>query len=602
MDIEKHNLEHQLPVYSTHPAGITTSTAPPQAKKSGLKSKLLLSLVLFGLLFINGPVLKDLFNTASASVSSNSGSVVTPNKNFCPVSPKVIPEQFDEIKGTIDEILHSESFRNDSALRLSQTVQIPTEVNDNTKYLDLSDPSFEPFIKLHKHFESVFPLVHKHLKKEEVNKHGLLFTWEGSEPQLKPLLLTAHQDVVPVDWSSEDRWTYYPFSGHYDGEKVWGRGASDCKNLLTGLLETVELLLRDNYKPKRTVILSFGFDEEASGVLGASKLGETLLERYGEDSIYALFDEGNAGLVQKDDRYFVEVPTGEKGYVDSHITLNTPGGHSSVPPDHTSIGILAELINLVEKTPFKPTLPDYNPFLGFLQCYATYSGEIDPSLKSNILNANEDDKANAAVIDLLTSERATRYLIGTSQATDIISGGVKANALPESAKVVINSRINVDSSVNATTNKVVGNVREVADKYDLGLIVLGETIKEPTANGYFNYTIATPLEVAPISPRSGPVWDLFSGSLRHLYEDLVYPNLIKNEVVTTPGLSTGNTDTRYYWKLTKNIYRTIPGIINPVGLQNGIHSVDEFVSVDAHLNIIAFYYEFIRNIDSYGSD
>jgi Gly-Xaa carboxypeptidase len=58
----------------------------------------------------------------------------------------------------------------------------------------------------------------------------------------------------------------------------------------------------------------------------------------------------------------------------------------------------------------------------------------------------------------LTSNRALRKLqelgfrdsaelkakVGTTQAIDIIAGGVKANALPESAEAIINHRIAVD--------------------------------------------------------------------------------------------------------------------------------------------------------------
>ena len=150
------------------------------------------------------------------------------------------------------------------------------------------DDRFKIFFEVEKYLEDTFPLVHKNLKKENVNTHGLLYTWKGSDKSLKPSILMAHQDVVPVEKSTIDEWTHPPFSGHYDGKFIWGRRASDCKNQLTAILESVETLLENDYKPKRTVLLSFGFDEEVSGLRGAGSLAPRITEIYGKDSIAAI--------------------------------------------------------------------------------------------------------------------------------------------------------------------------------------------------------------------------------------------------------------------------------------------------------------------------
>lgn len=42
----------------------------------------------------------------------------------------------------------------------------------------------------------------------------------------------------------------------------------------------------------------------------------------------------------------------ENGMYDISIELNTPGGHSSIPPDHTAIGIIGALAVHMEQTPF----------------------------------------------------------------------------------------------------------------------------------------------------------------------------------------------------------------------------------------------------------
>ena len=136
---------------------------------------------------------------------------------------------------------------------------------------------------------------HERATLEKVNTLGLVYTIEGSDLSLKPTLLAAHQDVVPVPDAST--WTHPPFAAVYDGEWLWGRGASDDKNSLTALMSAVETLLsHEDWEPKRTLILAFGFDEECSGYRGARAIGDFLTERYGDDGIAVILDEGGLGM------------------------------------------------------------------------------------------------------------------------------------------------------------------------------------------------------------------------------------------------------------------------------------------------------------------
>lgn len=43
---------------------------------------------------------------------------------------------------------------------------------------------------------------------------------------------------------------------------MWGRGALDVKFSVTALLEAVTRLLAQGYQPKRTILITFGHDEE----------------------------------------------------------------------------------------------------------------------------------------------------------------------------------------------------------------------------------------------------------------------------------------------------------------------------------------------------
>lgn len=93
--------------------------------------------------------------------------------------------------------------------------------------------------------------------------------------------------VVPAPEATSDRWTHPPFSGHYDGDYIWGRGSEDDKSNVIAILSAIDSLLKAGFEPQRTVVFAVGFDEEggAPGGYGARSLAEHLLEVYGDDGV-----------------------------------------------------------------------------------------------------------------------------------------------------------------------------------------------------------------------------------------------------------------------------------------------------------------------------
>src|SRR5262249_42132918 len=88
---------------------------------------------------------------------------------------------------------------------------------------DAAQVDAEAFSGLHRYLEQTFPRVHAELGRETVGAASLLYTWKGSEPGLPPVLLLAHQDVVPVEPGTEASWTQPPFEGRIAEGFVWGR-------------------------------------------------------------------------------------------------------------------------------------------------------------------------------------------------------------------------------------------------------------------------------------------------------------------------------------------------------------------------------------------
>ena len=176
-------------------------------------------------------------------------------------------------KHTIDPMVSAEHLA--GAVRFATVSNADNSLTDYTK--------FDAF---HEYLKETYPLVHKHLTLEHTDQAGLLFHWKGTgKSGAAPLLLMAHQDVVPE--GDPEKWTYPPYSGTIADGKIWGRGSSDCKSNLIGQLEAVEALLEKGYEPDYDLYLSYGYMEEvAGGKIPAETLRGTGI-RFG-----AVLDEG----------------------------------------------------------------------------------------------------------------------------------------------------------------------------------------------------------------------------------------------------------------------------------------------------------------------
>jgi carboxypeptidase PM20D1 len=115
---------------------------------------------------------------------------------------------------------------------------------------------------------AAYPAFSAAATREIVGGYSLLFTWAGTDPSAKPVLLMSHKDVVPVAPGSETDWTHDPFAGDVAGGFVWGRGTMDVKNGIVGMLEAAEALAQTGFRPKRT---TFRFVPNVVGPGAASK-------------------------------------------------------------------------------------------------------------------------------------------------------------------------------------------------------------------------------------------------------------------------------------------------------------------------------------------
>jgi carboxypeptidase PM20D1 len=423
-------------------------------------------------------------------------------------------------------------------------------------YADIAQMDSAQFDQFVAYIAKTYPLVHSQLTFERVNSYALLYEWKGKNPNLKPALLMGHYDVVPVIQGTERLWEHKPFDGDLANGYLYGRGTLDDKTTVMGILEAVEHLLREGYQPERTFYLSFGHDEEVSGVNGAQKVVK-LLESRKLDFEYIL-DEG--GSIKPDgfdglNKPIAFVGVAEKGYLTLQLTVNAEGGHSSMPPPRTAIGMLAEAVDRLEKNPFPTHLEgamDYmQDYLAPEMPFATRLAMANKWLFSSV------------IINTLAKSPKGNASVRTTTAPTIIDAGVKDNVLPIEATAMVNFRIHPSDSIAS----VISYVKK---------IINNDQVKVEQAYGYGSNPSA--------------VSDTATLGFRLIHQTIKRHN---PDALVTPFLVLGATDSRYFKNLSKNIYRFMPVKMNDEDLKR-FHGTNERISVEDFKNVIRFYVDIVK--------
>ena len=110
------------------------------------------------------------------------------------------------------------------------------------------DTELREFDRLQALMQSAYPAVMAAGSFERIG-HAVLITIPGTDPALLPCLYMSHQDVVPVVRGTEENWTHGAFSGDIAEDSVWGRGTLDIKQMVFGILEAAEHLLKSGARP-----------------------------------------------------------------------------------------------------------------------------------------------------------------------------------------------------------------------------------------------------------------------------------------------------------------------------------------------------------------
>ena len=475
------------------------------------------------------------------------GFIILKTALYSPPQKKVQPREFPYVDGK------------SVAERLGLAVQYRTvSYNDPQK----NDPN--AFSGLHRLFKTLYPMVHTQLKLETVNDYSLLYTWEGTNPDLQPIMLISHLDVVPAD-EDDPAWEHPPFSGELADGYVWGRGTLDIKCSVIGILEAVEHLLKQGYQPERTIYLGFGHDEEIGGQEGAVAIAALLKSRGVQ--LGSLLDEGgtvNDGVIPG-----VEVPLGligisEKGYLSLRLTVTQDGGHSSMPAQQTAIGILSKAIARLEANP----MPAHLEVIEFMMSYIGSALPFTQRMAfANTWLFGRWLKKRLSKSNLLNAS------IRTTTAPTIIKAGVKDNVLPAKAEAVVNFRLLPGDDLVSVYKMV---LERINDERVSVTPFEGELLEGPSG-----------WDPSPVADVESPYFIRLSRLVREAFPG----------ALTSPYLVTGGTDARHYAPVTENAFRFTPMVLDKAGIQS-IHAVNERLSFENCAIMVGFYIAYIEEMST----
>jgi carboxypeptidase PM20D1 len=433
-----------------------------------------------------------------------------------------------------------------AAARLAGSLRIPTISTESGR---TSDP--KSFQALHQYLEAAFPHAHSQLERETVNTHSLLYTWRGTDPTLKPILLVGHLDVVPIEPGTESSWTEEPFSGRVSDGYIWGRGAIDNKSAVLGLLEAVEMLLRDGFRPARTVYLAYGHDEEVGGAQGGKQIAALLQDRGVE--LEMILDEGGVitdGVLSGVSKPVALVGIAEKGFVSVELTVRQAGGHSSMPPPQSSVGILSAAIARLEQNQMPARLEQPTR-----QLFERIGSQFPFAQRAVFANLW---LTRPLLLGKLEGSPTTNAMVRTTTAATIFQAGEKENVMPSHARAVVNFRILPGDSVT----DVVDHARRVINDSRVEVRVAAGFSAEPSA-----------------------VSSAESVSFRKLERAIRSTN---PDAIVAPYLVVVVTDSRHYANLTSNTFRFQPLRVSPDDLER-LHGSNERVAVSEYERAIGVY-------------
>jgi acetylornithine deacetylase/succinyl-diaminopimelate desuccinylase-like protein len=360
----------------------------------------------------------------------------------------------------------------------------------------------------------------------------------------RPVLMLAHEDVVPVDRS---HWTVEPFAAEVREGTLYGRGASDDKSPLAAHVETMLQLHRSGERFSRDIVFLAEASEETSSPAGM----HTLVEHYWEKiACEFAVNEGGAAEVANGEIPYFGIATGEKLPRGVRLIAHGQSGHASVPVLDNPITHLAQAVARLGTWETPMRLNDTTR--AFFSGLATISPPEQAAVFRNL-----DDPASQQYLHKKLPQFYS--LLHTSVVPTILKGGFKSNVIPPEAEAEIDIRALPDENLTAFLDQM----NKIVDDPSVTILPPDTTDSMPAAQ-------ASSLHTAMFA------------SLEAAQKKLL------PKALTLPVMSTGATDSAFLRAKGVDAY----GIRVPRTLEEnkGVHGNDERIE----LKYVALYQQLVQ--------
>ena len=298
---------------------------------------------------------------------------------------------------------------------------------------------------------------------------GMLVRVPGSDQNAKPILFSAHMDVVdarPEDWKRD------PYKLIEEGGFFYGRGTLDNKAGVVAMMSTILRLQKAGTKPRRTLVFAFVGDEETALDEPNGTTRQIAAHPWVKGAEFAINTDAGGGLLAPDGKPIIYLVQGaEKTYATFELTATNQGGHSSRPRSDNAIYDIARAVTRIDEYDFPVMSNDLT------RAYLGAVGKVTPGPAGAALRAFAANPQDAAAAQAIAGNPE---FVGTTRTTCVatmLNAGHAENALPQKATATVNCRIFPGVSVDDVQKQL---ETVVADP-KIGIKVLGAPVVSPVS-------------------------------------------------------------------------------------------------------------------------
>jgi acetylornithine deacetylase/succinyl-diaminopimelate desuccinylase-like protein len=318
----------------------------------------------------------------------------------------------------------------------------------------------------------------------------------------RPLLLLAHLDVVEA---LREDWSVDPFKLLERDGYFYGRGTTDDKAMAAAFVANLIRFRQEGFVPDRDLIVALTADEEGGGHNGVAWL---LKEHRGLIDAELAINEGGGGALKNGRRVSNSVQASEKIFQSYRLEVTNRGGHSSLPVKDNAIWHLAGGLARLAELDFPVNLDEVNR-----QFFERTAAQIGGSLGNDFRAVASGNRDPAVVARVAAVGPVFNSRLRTTCVPTRLEGGHADNALPQTARAVVNCRV-LPSETEEDVRQTL--IRVLAD----------DQIKVTPVNKFFP---------SPASPLTPEIVNAVESVTRALWPG----------VPVVPTMSTGATDSRY---------------------------------------------------------